>query len=164
MHKISTRNAVVLAAFIGIITSLAFACRVPASVDGQHPDEKTWKYQSGLIYPHDKHVDFYGCGDCHSGVKDSPEAGYPDKDLCLECHDEADHSMKKNKGCYICHQKPLKNKIDRPHSPVYASAGFKHSDHVDDTSDCKDCHGDVASTKKTGDIKNPEKSTCARCH
>jgi hypothetical protein len=150
---------VVAAAFI-----ISLAVCIPARKTPDVKKKKAERYSSGLIFPHKSHAAGGECIVCHKGAAKETYAGYPGIEDCYECHDEADHNRKKDETCNLCHQLPVREKIERPKPTLFALTGFKHADHAESDKDCAQCHGKVGETAKTKEINLPGRSCCRKCH
>jgi hypothetical protein len=94
------------------------------------------------VFPHKKHQDAFGCGECHHGMaEDGSQVPYADGQAigkCDDCHN-SDKMAGKTKG---------KLKLDTP-------KGWGHGN-------CLDCHKKMA--KDDGDLKAKGIAKCATCH
>ncbi|MHC4660726.1 MAG: cytochrome c3 family protein [Planctomycetota bacterium] len=143
---------------------LTYSCSV--SQVGETEPAKHKRYSSGMKYDHS--LGFHGsageCLGCHSGASKSRQAGYPKPEVCVECHSEADHDRERDESCAWCHFEPIKEKIERPLSPIYGKTEFSHKKHLENKKECAECHGEVGKTSKTSDIKMPDETSCGECH
>lgn len=101
----------------------------------------------GTVFPHDTHLqEGLDCATCHEAViaSTSPLAApWPDRDLCLDCHDEDDVFL---------------DAVLSAPSPTRPGRNFSHAAHAD--LDCATCHGDVAAAAP----HFPRKDICRSCH
>ncbi len=149
---------------VGLLGAFSFSLACCASLFFPGERAPSVRPESGLKFSHKAHADEATCLDCHGKATEGKEAGMPRKELCQTCHDEADHTKKENKDCYLCHVRPIK-KPAWPRPALYEDITFSHAAHVKSEKDCAKCHGDVAGTTRIGQIVIPRKDeVCVQCH
>jgi hypothetical protein len=118
-----------------------------------------------IPFSHHVHATYkqISCLFCHDGADRSPEAGVPEVDKCLLCH-----------NVIVPHFEP----ISRLHG--YADRGqpvpwvrvyklpefvfFDHQMHIRRNVDCSECHGDVRSMDRIMKMKPFTMGFCVDCH
>lgn len=128
-------------------------------------------YSSGKKHPiafnHKKHVENnVGCIVCHRFYEDHAQAGIPDVDVCMRCHEDVVYvsSEKEKLLSYSSSRKKI------PWLQVYSVPDhvlFSHRRHViAGELECEKCHGDVAGMIEpiTIRVRNLSMDDCITCH
>ncbi|MDY6933302.1 MAG: cytochrome c3 family protein [Spirochaetota bacterium] len=97
---------------------------------------------SGTDFPHDAHLEDIECIGCHKTAQEEDKPGFPDKEVCTDCHDDTE-------GVDLS---------GLPTRPLYLNARFPHGSHSD--VECKECHGDLAEEEP----KIMGVDECLKCH
>jgi len=107
----------------------------------------------------------YECKSCHAGVTRGPDAGIPDANFCMACHQEiaTNNPEIKKLAAYAA------NGQDVPWRPVYwfypsEHVRFWHAPHIRAGVDCQQCHGDVTQQKVAVRSRNLNMNFCIGCH
>ena len=105
------------------------------------------------------------CTNCHAGVTQGPDAGYPSVTFCMACHQAiaADKPEIKKLTAYAAKgQEP-------PWQRVYwfyptAHVRFQHAPHIRNDIACEQCHGDLAQQTVAVKTKDLNMNFCLTCH
>jgi c(7)-type cytochrome triheme protein len=105
------------------------------------------------------------CSDCH-GDKLGGGKAPKDHEACGECHGKGPpaHPMT---DCDKCH---TRNAVTRAGASQWSvSATFVHQKHAQDprsrkTTNCVECHAEIAKAKSLADVAKPKMQTCDGCH
>jgi len=116
-----------------------------------------------LIYTHSRHELIYNvgkCDACHTNIMKSTKArddNYTDQQLCNKtgCHD-----IKNQDSCFVCHTNPNGKTPLKPKREIK----FNHKVHINDSIDCKTCHGYIDKTYYFDRKDMPIMSACVDCH
>lgn len=142
---------------------LAIALAVTAcSLGGIFGDED----EPALVFNHKVHFDEgLACEDCHTGVLDSDEPGYPALGGCMLCHDsmqdEETPPEKRIETLFDAEE----NYLPARHSQLADETIFSHQRHVEAELDCSACHGDLETAETLDpDVLAVSMSECMDCH
>lgn len=120
---------------------------------------------SHKIHAQDNQID---CNYCHTGVDNSPSAGIPSNDLCLNCHNVVRNGT--NSGKFEINKihraketgKPVEWK--RVHD-LPDHVFFSHATHVQNGKlDCAECHGKVEEMHIVKQVEDLSMGWCINCH
>ncbi len=159
-------NTVARVTIFGAVFLLALVTWVWASVirSPYMTDVNVAKDQP-VPFSHKHHVGDIGidCRYCHTSVEDSPFAGIPPTETCMNCHSQlwADSPMLEPVRASYREGKPLV--WNRVHDlPDYAY--FNHSIHISKGVACAACHGDVATMPLMYRKETLHMEWCLQCH
>jgi len=119
-----------------------------------------------IAFTHKVHIqNGIQCTNCHAGVTQGPDAGFPSVTFCMACHQA------------IATDKPEIKKLtayaakgqDVPWQRVYwfyptAHVRFRHAPHIRNEIGCEQCHGDLAQQTVAVRTKNLNMAFCLNCH
>jgi hypothetical protein len=116
-------------------------------------------------FPHPIHAAQIGlpCTFCHSSVEQSPGAGIPSVQKCVNCHQEVatDRPEIQKLLQYWNDKKPIPwIRIHSLPDHVY----FTHKRHVKRGFECEQCHGDVKVMKAIRKVRPLTMGWCVTCH
>lgn len=116
-------------------------------------------------FSHKHHVGDIGidCRYCHNGVEDSPYAGVPPTETCMNCHSQlwADSPMLEPVRASYRQGTPLVwNRVHDLPDYVY----FNHSIHIHKGVSCAACHGNVATMPLMYRDATLHMEWCLKCH
>jgi hypothetical protein len=120
------------------ITAVILICFMQATLSSE---------MGRLLFPHINHMEELDCADCHELNKNSDEPGFPNIDVCLECHDDPEEF-----------ERPFyfdRNNGEHQQNKIFT---YFHKSH--DSNDCKDCHHVVEEALPS----IPKQTDCEKCH
>ncbi len=103
------------------------------------------------------------CLYCHTGARQSPEAGMPSVEKCMGCHKVIDptNPVIMQVADYWNKQQPIPwvrvNQLPR-------FVFFNHEVHVNSGINCENCHGDVGHMTVARAVVNMNMGWCLGCH
>lgn len=118
-----------------------------------------------VAYSHKLHAGDLGmdCRYCHSNVENSPVAGIPPTQTCMNCHKLVKADSEKIKPILASFETGKPIEWIRVHNlPDYAF--FDHSVHLKAGVGCASCHGNVAQMEKVTQKEPLSMSWCLDCH
>ena len=118
-----------------------------------------------VAYSHKLHAGDLGmdCRYCHSNVEDSPVAGIPPTQTCMNCHKLVKVDSDKVKPILASFESRKPIEWIRVHNlPDYAF--FDHSVHLNAGVGCASCHGNVAQMEEVMQKEPLSMSWCLDCH
>ena len=112
-----------------------------------------------VIFSHNFHVKEAGmeCELCHGASEESKTGSdnlFPEKDVCLECHDL--------ESCGLCH-----SDTDNPRAVdriTDYNSKFNHTVHIKKKITCEHCHAGVSSSDSAATEHLPVMAPCMACH
>ncbi len=123
----------------------------------------TKKTPDSIIFSHHLHSEQgLGCDDCHAPLlapASTTAHPIPAKQLCADCHE-----IDEERSCGTCHRNTKEPSTWTGRGPSHLI--FSHKDHVDNGSECQDCHEGAAHwpDRQGKAQKGPEHPDCASCH
>ncbi len=115
-------------------------------------------------FPHGVHRENeLECIDCHEGAREEDQTSLPTAETCVDCHDDPEIFSDAEKA-FFEERDAGEGKMRFYSSLVFEDLKFSHKAHVAQGTNCKDCHGNLATGAviKAGD---PDfKHTCLDCH
>lgn len=146
-------------AVIGVPTALMVFARMPYVTGAFEPVEQP------VLFDHRHHVLDAGidCLYCHYLADESPSAGVPPTELCMNCHGQ------------IWNESPLLAPVRQswesgeplPWQRVYDVADFvyfHHAAHVKKGVGCSSCHGHVEEMARVYSVESLRMGFCLDCH
>jgi hypothetical protein len=125
--------------------------------------------QQPVPFSHEQHVGQLGldCTYCHTRVFDSPVAGVPPAQTCMNCHNKEKANVKGTspylQPVYASFKSGLPVEWKRVHKlPEYAY--FNHAVHVNKGVSCAACHGPVNEMKVVRHDQLLTMGWCLKCH
>lgn len=118
-----------------------------------------------IAFDHDVHVNVAGtqCEFCHRTAADSPSAGVPDVQQCMDCHTavgQGKPEVEKLRQAWL-QQQPIN--WQRVHQlPDHVQ--FTHEAHIQAGVSCATCHGDVSHMSQITQVRPLNMSDCVACH
>lgn len=94
------------------------------------------------LFPHTIHIEESGCSDCHTPENRTKKQSFPEKDICLECHDALPYDY-------------TRRKEDTSQNQSFI---FSHTSHS--KTDCQACHTINTDSEPT----IPDQVQCSKCH
>lgn len=120
---------------------------------------------SHKIHAQDNQID---CNYCHSTVNESPSAGIPSNDLCLNCHTVVRQGT--NSGKFEINKIHRAKETGEPVDWVKVHdlpdhVFFSHATHVNNGNlDCAECHGNVEEMHIVEQVEDLSMGWCLDCH
>ena len=118
-----------------------------------------------IKFPHYIHVGKLGlaCTYCHQYVEQSPNAGIPSVQLCMDCHKNAvtDRQEIQKLTQYWEKGKPIPW-IKVHHLPDYVY--FTHKRHIKAGIECSQCHGPIQTYAGMRRVHSLKMGWCVTCH
>lgn len=108
------------------------------------------------------------CNYCHTGVDNSPSAGIPSNDLCLNCHTVIRNGT--NSGKFEIDKIHRAKETGKPVEWIRVHdlpdhVFFSHATHVQNGNlDCAECHGDVEDMHIVKQVEDLSMGWCIDCH
>ncbi len=121
--------------------------------------------QQPVQFSHEHHVSGLGidCRYCHTAVEDSPFAGIPATETCMNCHSQIWTEAPELEPIRESWKRGLPVAWTRVHDlPDYAY--FNHSIHLAKGVGCSTCHGEVDRMPLTWRTSTLHMSWCLECH
>lgn len=110
-----------------------------------------------ISFPHKTHIDAdLECVDCHEAVEKSPVAGMPEKEVCLDCHEDGEEPFEKEIETLPTLDWKLFSDLQDVH--------FSHQKHTQKGYECTACHGEVAQSMEVTALFALRQETCRECH
>ncbi len=122
--------------------------------------------QQPIAYTHKKHLAVgMECANCHQFAETGPQAGIPNADFCMVCHQAiATESPEIQKMTAL-----WKQGKDIPWVRVYgfekeAHVRFDHAPHIRAKVECQTCHGDMTQETVARELVKHTMGSCLECH
>lgn len=167
LKKVKRRRWILGVLFLGALGWQA-ALLLDAGIDlgrqeNYEPDQPI-KF-SHMVHVTDNHID---CNYCHHTVEQSKSAGFPEAELCMNCHIivregtySGRHEISKLVNAYEAGE-PVE--WVRIHN-LQDHAWFSHAQHVAVAQiDCQTCHGPVESMHRVKQVSDLSMGWCINCH
>jgi hypothetical protein len=108
------------------------------------------------------------CNYCHTGIDNSPSAGIPSNDLCLNCHTVVRQGT--NSGKFEINKIHRAKETEKPVEWIRVHnlpdhVFFSHATHVANGKlECAECHGDVEEMHIVEQVEDLSMGWCLECH
>lgn len=147
-HRANTPRVLVLTA----VATLA-GCVL---LDRMRPREEVF------AFPHAMHVEDLDCSDCHAGVEDSDEPGFPAKGQCMLCHESMEEDAPPERKIEQLFDGDTLRLTSRPE--LSGEVIFSHELHANGEEDCSACHVGIEDNLYVGDLPSVSMAACMACH
>jgi hypothetical protein len=118
-----------------------------------------------INYSHELHAGKLqmDCQYCHVNAERSPHATVPPLSTCMGCHNTVatEHEEVKKMKSYWDKGEPIPwVRIHKVPDHVY----FSHQPHMKAGLSCQECHGEIETMAKVGQVRQLEMGDCVSCH
>ena len=123
------------------------------------------EFPPGPRFNHSSHLDKgLECVDCHETAEDEAEAGMPNFEFCMECHEEMDEERPEEERLSTMWLDADGN--PRWHNVTAQSDEilFSHSSHVARGVECSECHTGIEASERVGFDLRQDMNDCITCH
>jgi hypothetical protein len=117
-----------------------------------------------ILFSHKQHISIgMACLDCHVEATEKDQAGLPDAEMCMGCHETVKADRPEVKKLAEAYQRKEKIRWVR----IYQVPGFvffSHANHLKSGELCTACHGPIEQREVLAKEVSTSMNACIKCH